>query len=504
MKSSARSFLFALVALSIVALAVRLVAAGTLGFGDSEALYASYALHPQPAYLDHPGLIGVLARALGGGSSPTPAAAHVFTAIVATLVPWVLLLAARLTGGSWRGSLAAALGVALVPEVAIGLFAMTPDLLLFCGWVGALGAAAAALRSKPSSTRAVSFFLLSGVLVGASSTAKLSALTLLVALTATYASKVARDHGRTAWPWLSLLVSMVPLLPVARYEERLGWPMLQHRLIETQSEAGLSLRNAGALVGGQALYLSPLFAIAAFLLARDLWQRRREDSTAVLLASATFIPLAFLSALCLWSRVAEPHWIAPALLALPLHYARSPASSSALAGTRLSDRFWSACLRSALGITGVVHVLVMTPIAAWAMRGAYDPRLDISNELYGWSNVVAGVERIAADEKMPGAEDIEVVGPHWVICAQLHAALRDRLPVGCAEARRDDFDDWNPRARWETADTLLFVSDNRYSPDLGELFPLHAMIRQTQIPIVRGGRITRLFTVSVLERRAPA
>ena len=28
------------------------------GFGDSEALYACYALHPQPAYLDHPALIG--------------------------------------------------------------------------------------------------------------------------------------------------------------------------------------------------------------------------------------------------------------------------------------------------------------------------------------------------------------------------------------------------------------------------------------------------------------
>ena len=31
-----------------------------IGFGDSEALYACYAMHPQPAYLDHPGLIGVI------------------------------------------------------------------------------------------------------------------------------------------------------------------------------------------------------------------------------------------------------------------------------------------------------------------------------------------------------------------------------------------------------------------------------------------------------------
>ena len=61
---------------SVLLLAVRLYAAGELGFGDSEALYASYALYPQPVYLDHPGLIGLLARLIGGGGAPSPSAAH--------------------------------------------------------------------------------------------------------------------------------------------------------------------------------------------------------------------------------------------------------------------------------------------------------------------------------------------------------------------------------------------------------------------------------------------
>ena len=65
-----------------VFLALRLVAASRVGFGDSEALYASYALHPQPAYLDHPGLVGLLARAVGGGTAPTPDRAHLFTAVI--------------------------------------------------------------------------------------------------------------------------------------------------------------------------------------------------------------------------------------------------------------------------------------------------------------------------------------------------------------------------------------------------------------------------------------
>ena len=72
---------------SLVLLATRLHAATVVGFGDSEALYASWALHPQPAYLDHPALVAVLARALGGGGAPTPAQAHVVSAVLATAVP---------------------------------------------------------------------------------------------------------------------------------------------------------------------------------------------------------------------------------------------------------------------------------------------------------------------------------------------------------------------------------------------------------------------------------
>src|SRR5580698_6427844 len=96
-------------------LALRLVAASRVGFGDSEALYASYALHPQPAYLDHPGLIGVFAGILGKGTSPSPWAAHVVTSILATLAPWAVAVAARATGAGWRAALAVAIGVALVP-----------------------------------------------------------------------------------------------------------------------------------------------------------------------------------------------------------------------------------------------------------------------------------------------------------------------------------------------------------------------------------------------------
>src|SRR5579862_3953297 len=144
-----RAPLAILAAVSAALLAVRLYASARVGFGDSEALYATYSLHPQPAYLDHPGLVGVFARAIGSGTAPSPAGAHLVTSILAGLVPWEMALACRAAGASWQRSLGAAIVFALVPEIAIGLFAMTPDLLLALFWTGSIALAATALRAPP-------------------------------------------------------------------------------------------------------------------------------------------------------------------------------------------------------------------------------------------------------------------------------------------------------------------------------------------------------------------
>jgi len=49
---------------SLVLCALRLDITRHVGFGDSEALFLAYGFHPQPAYVDYPGLIGWIARQL--------------------------------------------------------------------------------------------------------------------------------------------------------------------------------------------------------------------------------------------------------------------------------------------------------------------------------------------------------------------------------------------------------------------------------------------------------
>jgi len=490
-RSDARAPVATLAALSVTLLAVRLFAASRVGFGDSEALYAAYALHPQPAYLDHPGLIGVVARAIGGGTAPDPTRAHQVTSLLATAVPWAMALFCRAAGAPWRRSLITATVVALVPEMAIGLFAMTPDLLLALLWIGSLALATVALGASPGGSRASLTFAGAGLLAGAAGASKVTGLLLLPALAATYASRPARAHARTVAPWAGIAVAFVVILPVFRFEARSGWPMIVHRLTDTQGGAGLSLRNVAALVGGQLAYLSPLVAFLVVLSARAAW-RGRGDAAGTLLLASSAIPAAVLVPLALWSRVAEPHWVAPAMLALGPAIARSRmpvsrrlvAASAALAGV---------CVAA-------VHAWVLVPGALRLAPPSYDARLDLANELYGWPEVLDAVRDEVAAQASPGLEDVSVVGPHWVVCAQLEADLRGDVHVGCDTPIRDDFDGWWPRDRWRKAESIVWVTDDRFGPP-PEL-PLHALFSIRRVRIKRADRLVRTFMIAVFLRRA--
>lgn len=507
----------ALLLVSVVLFAVRMWAAAHVGFGDSEALYASWAAHPQPAYLDHPGLVGLVARVIGEGGVPTPERTHVVTAIFATLVPWLVVAVARAAGAAKSHAAAAGLIVALVPEIAVGLFALTPDLLLAPLWLGALGLAIVGLgqqKAPRSDLRAAAATLGAGLLAGIAASAKISGLLLMLSLAVAYLhiaikrEDEARHVARSVWPWAGLAAGLVVLLPMMHYEARLGFPMLRHRFVDTQygginqQGAGIAFTNLGALLIGQLAYLSPVVAVVAFLVGRDLVRRRNDDVASSVLFWTMAVPLVPLTVLCLWSPVAEPHWLAPPLLALPIHAARRTVDAAAFVRQRL--------LRVAAGVaaamTAAAHAWVLVPASASLMPSRVDPKADIASELYGWPIAITSVREqmaLAATPFDPEGRDVMVVGPHWTVCAQLHAALPG-VRVGCATPIPDDFDRWLARDVWRRADNVLFVTDNRFAGDGGEQLPTHVRVTQSRVRVLRGGRTARVFELYLYSRRQSA
>jgi hypothetical protein len=485
----------ALVAVSAALLVLRLFAARTVGFGDSEALYAAYALHPQSGYLDHPGLVGLVARTIGGGTAPTPQGAHRITAVLATALPLIMAWTCTVCGAPWPRALAAGVVVALVPEIGVGLFALTPDLLLSFAWTMSIAAAASAVGARPRSGEASFWFAIAGLMAGVASASKVTGALLFATLATTYWLPPCRAHSRSLAPWAGLAAGAVVPLPIVAFEASSGWPMLRHRLVDTQSGAGLSVRNLGATIGGQIAYLSPLVAVLACLAVIAAWRGRR-DPIGALLFTTFAIPLGLLLPLCLWSRTAEPHWLAPSLLALVPAAARDPMA----APRRLVVA--SSILSGAIVIC--MHAWVLIPGVSALAPVWSDPRLDISNELYGWPEVVRAAREEIAARRLSGAPEdlVATVGPHWVICAQLEAGLRGDALVGCNTPVRDDFDDWVPRSRWNDAESLLWVTDTRFGP--APKLPGRVPSRSRQISIRRGSRIVRVFTLTWLERCALA
>jgi hypothetical protein len=487
-----------LVAVTVVLFTTRLYAATRIGFGDSEALYASWAAHPQPAYLDHPGLLALVARALGEGTTPTPLRAHLFTSVVATILPWIVFLAARVFGAEKRPAAIAAAVVAVVPEIAVGLFGLTPDLLLAPLWLGSLALANGGLRAPVGSPRGVSSLLAAGLLAGIASASKVSGLLLGIALAWAYVG-IARSKlpeakvARSIWPWAGLGAGFVVVIPIAIWEIERGAPMLRHRLFDSQR--GVPFSNAIAALGGQLIYVSPVLLFLAYLTARHLVRRRAEDGASRLLFAAFAIPFVPLLAFSVLSPVAEPHWIAPALLALPLH--------AAARMVFLRKRLIAAAATAA-AFTALAHLWVLVPASASLFPRDADPKVDIASELYGWPAAVDTVRSqmaSAASPFDPEGRDVVVVGPHWTICGQLHAAMPG-VRVGCATPIRDDFDGWLPRASWRDANDVVWVTDNRFASDGQAELPRHVRVSESRVRFFRGGRVARVFSFFLYTRRA--
>jgi hypothetical protein len=479
------------VILSALLLALRWHLARTVGFGDAEALYAAYALHPQPSYLDHPGLVGTLARALGGGDAPTPLEAHQFTAIAATALPWLGLVAARPVAGSWSRAFPTFFALALWPELSIGSFALTPDLPLAFAWTLALGLIGQSLSSDPGSRAALVATVGAGFFAGLAVVSKASGALLLAALVATYAT-VGRAHAKTIGPWCALAVAVILVLPAATWEARRGFPLLTHRLIATQSRAGFSLRNLGALLGGQLLYVTPPFLLAAYRVLRGLLASKAPVDR--LLLFATVIPGLPLILLCLWSRVAEPHWLAPAYLSLALGAARV-----SVTGTWLGR----VCVLVGGVATLATFVVVATPLLPELSGPGYIPRYDLVNDLYSWRSAEPVLREEVDDLRREGKDPV-IVGPHWTVCAQAHALTGADVPVGCRTPEGDDFQRWYPEATWRDAPSLLFVTDDRFPVDPATAFPHRDVVRVRTVNVYRGGRRVRTIRVARLDRGSVA
>jgi hypothetical protein len=200
----------------------------------------------------------------------------------------------------------------------------------------------------------------------------------------------------------------------------------------------------------------------------------------------------------MWSPRAEPHWVAPAYLALAVHASRVDVLSMRL--TKVALTYGGLC-------TLLVWASVSTPafikLASLPrieqLFGPYRPKYDLSNDLYAWGpgrRLLSQAFQEATEAN--GQEPAVVGGPHWMICAQAQAALEHQARVGCATEIPSDFDGWSPRHVWLGKASLLFVSDSRYPVEPERMFPDRYLERSWHAQVERGGVVVRTITIQQL------
>jgi len=460
---------------------LKLVLSSFAGLGDSEALYAVYGLHPQGGYLDHPPMIGWIIRTttmLLGTSSVAVRLGPILLFPVTALLLYDLTL--RLSS-SPRAAFLSVVILCATPVTFLGGLAATPDAPSALLWMLGVWLLTIHVSQNVPDRKPVLHGALIGLVLGAALLAKYTNALLLLA----FVVYILVHRRRWILTYLipALLTTVACATPIIIWNHAHGWSSLLHRLVWTQGEAGFSLRNVGALLGGQLLYVSPVIMVLVVLAMIRLWKERKDDASR-LLSLIVWIPAIALWILCLWSSVAEPHWPAVAYLPVIALLARAwvaPRSSSRL------KRLLRAGTITAGVFTAIGLLMVSTTLAT--RLGLVEPTTDITNELRGWDEAAAKIIEVTP-------EDALVVGPHWTVCAQLEWALQGQRQVSCLSHEIDDYDEWLPVHPRDpgTYDRLHYVTDDRFRDHDAYVLTLEARLL-SMVEIERGGKVVRTFRI---------
>lgn len=473
-------------ALLITGLAgARLILAANVGLGDVEAYYWTWSRAPAWGYLDHGPLVAWILRSstalFGDGTFGVRA---LFVLLSAATMALLASLAARLSPAGWRAAPPALLALLTLPMFLIAGAAANPDGPFL--WAAMLFFWALLSVSPLTSKRLV----LAGFAAGLATSAKLFGLALLLPLV--WALLRSTPRPRLSRRFAALLAFLVGAAPVLLWNATHGWASLRYHLASRHQEhaVGPSLLNLGKLVGGQLGYVGPLTLVGLLLALHLLWRRRADVRMQLLLLAVLALLLpAYL--LILVVPGAEPHWPAagylPLLIVLAEHLREQ------------WDRRWLRWTSyTALGLAAllfvVFHVHVLTGFFVRRMPASYVPRYDLANELHGWPRIGDTVARwmLRARKSRP----LLVAGCHYTVCSQLRFAAHGRFEVLCPSPRLDQFDffpggDGSQRRGID----LLYLRDERFPFSVERLYRCASAQTLQTLPISRGGRIVRRFTL---------
>ena len=342
-------------ALVLLLIVLRGVAAALLPLSADEAYYWLWSKHLAAGYYDHPPMIAWLIRAgtgVFGDTSFGVRAAGIFLSLPASWFVW--RGAQSILKDEDRAALAALL-FNLTLMVSIELLAATPDmpsLTAACAFVYCL--ARIQERGKAGD------WLLAGLAAGLGLLAKFSMLFLVAGAFAWLL--LDRDASgktkwlKTPWPWTGAAVALLTFAPNLVWQSRHHWETFAFQFSRV-SGGHFTLRFLGEFLAAQVGLATPLIFI---LMALGLARATRPSNDRFLLAMLVWVGLGYFLVHALHDRV-QGNWpclLYPALAILAADAFVAPASSNEVAGHQKSG-WWRKIS------------MVAVPVAAVFLLAAY-------------------------------------------------------------------------------------------------------------------------------------
>lgn len=464
-----------------------------IGLTDDEAYYWVLAQKPSLGYAYHPPMVAwliALSETIFGWIFSRP---HSFVVRLPALASAAGFLALSLFWLRRTGVAQKRLPRASVVLLSFaGIFSlswmMVPDLSLFLGWTLAfVGTWTLCFDEKESRWPYAALFVgtslailskYSGVLAAGS-----AGLSLLI-------------WSRKPFKGIAAIVfgGVIALAPIVWWNANHEWVSILYQVRERHSGSAFSWIRYGRFWAIELLAAGPVLVFFAFALLKGAVTEKNREALRVFRFTAVWLlPGALIFCLQpLWAEF-KPHWAFivwwPALLALTW-------ASSVLKWREKLVRF-----QIAYGVTLSVFVLVSChfPLGGWALSvfsgPSADPRLDVTNDLYGWDRLPDFV-----NEKV-GSAEFAVVGSRYQTAAQAAFAFGRKAPVTMLPRDLKARDEWpdldlsdRPGPEWPVLKRpVIFVADNRY--DAPPEFPKAHCSKLGKLEARRSGFVVKWISV---------
>lgn len=415
----------ATLSLTLTVALLHLLAAGRVPLSADEAHYALYGLHLDWSYFDHPPLVGWL-QTLVLFFTSSDFALRLWPIGLSAATSLVLFrFARRLFPGDsewlafWTvvfyqsGLLFQALGLALLPETPLLLFAL----------LGMLALLNVLERER------LADWLLFGLCIGLAGLSKYTAVTLVFSAALFVVLQRRLDVLRTPGPWLAMALALLLIAPVLYWNATHDWLSFRYQIEHGYRAKDWEWTRVGITQLAQFFAYAPgvyVFGLIALFAGLREWRERGVQMSLLLV-----LPVLLLFTSGSGREESLPHWTALAWAgSAPLaarwllaHWARRPVRAFSYFSGGYS-----------LALILLLHVLFLFPTLPFP--GKHHPLAPLA----GWPQAAQRATQLHAEFLREHPQAVLFV-PNWSLASRLAWYARP-LPVQVPDERFDQFDLW--------------------------------------------------------------